>query len=38
MAESSGYLIRIGNATDEAYLHAAGIDRAKVLANQKKAR
>ena len=32
MAESSGYLIRIGNATDEAILHAAGIDRAKVLA------
>ena len=32
VAESSGYLIRIGNATDEAILHAAGIDRAKVLA------
>ncbi|MCY7321546.1 MAG: NAD-binding protein, partial [Phormidesmis sp. CAN_BIN36] len=28
MAESSGYLIRVGNATDEAILHTAGIDRA----------
>ncbi len=32
MAESSGYLIRAGNATDEAILHTAGIDRARVLA------
>lgn len=31
-AEALGYLVRIGNATDETILHAAGIDRAKVLA------
>ena len=32
LAESAGYLIRVGNATDEAILYTAGIDRAKVLA------
>ncbi len=31
-AEALNYLVRIGNATDEAILYAAGIDRAKVLA------
>ncbi|MGV0027400.1 potassium channel family protein [Phormidesmis priestleyi] len=31
-AESLNYLVRMGNATDETILYAAGIDRAKVLA------
>lgn len=31
-AEAMGYLVRLGNATDEGILELAGIDRAKVLA------
>ncbi|MBW4541892.1 MAG: potassium channel protein [Myxacorys chilensis ATA2-1-KO14] len=31
-AEEMGYLVRLGNATDEAVLYAVGINRAKVLA------
>jgi voltage-gated potassium channel len=31
-AEEMGYLVRLGNATDESILYAVGIDRARVLA------